>query len=365
MLTHKGFNLTNAGYVSDDGNMILTSAIDVGGNHGDANGVDAKERHASRIMRAVSCGDIDIVSKSNPASKTLSEPSPSQLATFLFNVFLGTRVATPSTSNVYLDRPTKTFLAAYHAPQLTYDAQHAIDVCGLYNYVIMGGRNPERGVMERVYREYLLTQATLAENVIRMLDGHDASGDVTYVFARQSAPERRNITVTLGMLDDIERALVDDASVLAYLDGMAYMCSYHDHRKSIGKLKTPTAQKIFDTMDDEYLDSAYIEPDRFLSYETAVHLIYVGDRLNDLLYVIPDGTDDVIDAYADGNMLALLAYDDARNDDNERDGFEIDDDDDDGDDEHEQVDESLTNMRIDGVALDVNAIDDGYQNDDE
>ena len=198
MLTHKGFNLTNAGYVSDDGTTILTSAIDVAYRH-DSNVIGADERHTSRVMRAVPCDTIDIVSKSNPVSKTLSEPSPSQLATLLFNVFLGTRVATPSTSNVYLDRPTKTFLAAYHVPQLTYDAQHAVDVCGLYNYVIMGGRNPERGVMERVYREYLLTQATLAENVIRMLDGHDASGDVTYVFARQSAPERRNITATLGM----------------------------------------------------------------------------------------------------------------------------------------------------------------------
>ena len=364
MLTHKGFNLTNAGYVSDDGATILTSAIDVKRLH-DSNGIGADERHASRIMRAVPCDTIDIVSKSNPVSKTVSEPSPSQLATFLFNVFLGTRVATPSTSNVYLDRPTKTFLAAYHVSQLTYDAQHAVDVCGIYNYLVMGGRNQERGVMERVYREYLLTQATLAENVIRMLDGHDASGDVTYVFARQSVPERRNITATLGMLDDMRKALVDDASVLAYLDGIAYMCSYHDHRKSIGKLKTPTAHKIFDGMDDNYLDSAYIEPDRFISYETASHLIDVGDRLNDLLYVIPDGSDEVIDAYADGNMSVLLAYDEPRSADDERIGFKLDDDDDDGDDEHEQVDESLTSMRIDGVALDVNAIDDGYQTDDE
>ena len=338
---------TTIGYLDEGDSNLLTSG----------HTVDDKGGGSRRWLYLVPRFSLDIVNGSKTVVMTQDEPGLSQLMSLLFNMWLGARVATPSIQNVYLGRPIKTFFSAYHLHQFSYDVKNAVDLCAVYNYMVNPGQDEKRGVLERVYREYRYFQGTLAKNLLDAIDS-DNVGDTEYRFGPHDPFEERNLVADKSTVSELSDAIRNERDALAYLDGIAMMCSYHDHIKSRAVVRTASNKACYTQLTGPLKEVDYMPPTEFATSDVTQELMKIGDACMAKLYVIKDFTNDIIDAFDEDGSEFIYSNElrrfNGKDDDDPRkradDAASHDDDDD-------ETDADINAIRIDGVSIaDTNAM---------
>ena len=286
-----GLEYTSTGFFDENYEKTLSTCI--------------KFDNRNKITRKIGLVPIYSIGTINPNRTRRPDveeiPCLEDVMSFLYSVHLGARRVTPSFSNTYLDKPEKTFMHASYKPSLILDSKTAYHTASYCNYYIMKKLDDKIGILEEVYREYRFVQANLARLLSLAIENweKEAKGEKEphHIERKKGDNKIQKIPITEKEYKALKNVLKNDDRIICFLEGVAILCCWHDHTFSSSNSKAQKMRKWYDEW--QKFDAVEQSPEKFCE-EDNIRLICEIGRMNcDTCYVIPRGTDIIVDIMKD------------------------------------------------------------------
>lgn len=268
------------GYETLDGTEIVSSACIPSG----------KDEHGNAILERglafVPKSSLDMLREQTVKTRYTGKPTLADTLELMYNVAFGQRECVPTYQHTFLDVPIKTFFTNTYHPSFMPTTQAAHPICAYCNYIETRRWNDQNGIVERVTREWRYVSGTIAK---LLLDGLD-----TPCGLKHSEIKRYALRHHLGTLDQmtvrsLRNSMGTDDMVLAFIDGIAFLCAVHDRSKSKSSLDSPFMR--YARKRQAIIDGISMNPDEFYSAVNVKKICSLGNLSLDVMYVIPEDTE--------------------------------------------------------------------------
>ena len=268
------------GYETLDGNeMISSSCIPTG-----------KDEHGNPILYRrivlVPKSSLDMLREQTVKTRYPGKPTLADMLELMYNIAFGQRECVPTYQHTFLDVPIKTFFTNSYHPSFMPTTQAAHPICAYCNYIETRRWNPQNGLVERITREWRYVAGTMAKAV---LDGLDAPHGLKHSDIKRHALRHHLGTLDQMTVRSLRNSLGEDDKILAFIDGVAFLCAVHDRSKSKSAMGTPFMR--YARQRRAIIDGISMEPDEFYSAMNVKKICSLGNLSLDVMYVIPEDTE--------------------------------------------------------------------------
>lgn len=266
-----------------------------------------------------------------PESSALPMPHEDEVISLLLGIAIGQRKNTPATQNKFIGRHNKTFFSGRAHIAYTLKQDHLMNLSAIANYIHMSTRDPECGAVERIYDEYCFIVGNLAYTLVMTVkrlgaadanadDANDATGisKGDKIPAKHYVADPSKIRVPMMSVDEdtlaaLTKCVSTPEEAVKLVSGAMICCCVRDHstiEKDRKSVKLRRALSCF----SEPVSAISERMGRCKASELKCDevmceaLAQVAECAGDVIYIVRDGTDDVVNwldpAYDETRVLA-------------------------------------------------------------
>lgn len=258
-------------------------------------------------------------------SSAIPMPHEDEVLSLLLGIAIGQRRNTPMTQNKFVGRHNKTFFSGRAHVGYTLKPDHLMNLSAMANYIQMSIRDSECGAVERIYEEYCFIVGNLAYTLcmtVRRLEAEHDAGDAktkksskkkasgnsiaaSNLPAKHYVADASKIRIPMMSMDDtslsaLRRYASTPEDAVALVEGVMICCCVRDHsaiEKDRKSVKLRRAMSRFDdsmgVLEDKF--SACNARDLRCDVQMCRAFISMANDVDGVVYVVCDGTDDVVD----------------------------------------------------------------------